>query len=111
MSIVAVNIAPLGKEPSVSDYVVIAEEILAAKPNLKWQIGAMFTTIEGDLDEVLGVIRQMQEAVFEAGVSRVVTTIQIDDRRDKLITMEGKVRTVEEKIGFRKKLKSSKDQY
>ncbi len=102
MAIIAVSIAPLGMGSSVSDYVVAAEEILAAKPNLKWQIGSMFTTIEGDLDEVLGVVREMQEAVFEAGASRVVTTIQIDDRRDKLITIEGKLRTVEEKMGIRK---------
>ncbi|HWQ72921.1 MAG TPA: MTH1187 family thiamine-binding protein [Desulfitobacteriaceae bacterium] len=102
MAIIAVSIAPLGMGPSVSDYVVAAEEILAAKPDLKWQIGPMFTTIEGDLDEVLGVVREMQEAVFEAGASRVVTTIQIDDRRDKLITIEGKLRTVEEKMGIRK---------
>lgn len=100
MAIAAVNITPLGEGPGVSNYIVAAEQILAAKPGLKWKIGPMFTSIEGDLNEILGIIREMQEAVFEAGVFRVVTTIQIDDRRDKSITMEGKVRTVEEKMGF-----------
>lgn len=100
MAIVAVSIVPLGKGASVSDYVVAAEKILATQPHLKWQIGSMSTTIEGDLDEVLGIIRLMQEVVFSAGVPRIVTTIQIDDRRDKEITMTGKIRTVEEKMAL-----------
>lgn len=100
MAIVAVSIVPLGKGASVSDYVVAAEKVLAAQTHIKWQIGPMATTLEGELDEVLGIIRQMQEAVFSAGVPRIVTTIQIDDRRDKEITMAGKIRTVEEKMAI-----------
>jgi len=59
----------------------------------------MGTILEGDLDEILRIIRQMQESVFTAGAVRVSTLIKIDDRRDKPThTMAGKVRSVEEKL-------------
>ncbi len=98
MAIVAVSISPLGEGPSVSRYVVAAEKALAGYPNIKRQIGPMFTTLEGDLDEIWQAIRAMQEAVFELGAARVVSSIKIDDRRDKVISMEGKVKAVEEKL-------------
>ena len=98
MAIVAVSISPLGEGPSVSRYVVAAERALSGYPNIKRQIGPMFTTLEGDLDEIWQAVRAMQEAVFELGAGRVVSSIKIDDRRDKAITMEGKVKAVEEKL-------------
>jgi uncharacterized protein YqgV (UPF0045/DUF77 family) len=36
----------------------------------------------------------MHEVPFKMGANRVSTTISIDDRRDKLITMESKVKAV-----------------
>ena len=59
----------------------------------------MGTVIEGDLDSVLRVIRQMHEAPFKAGALRVSTLIKIDDRRDHPEhTMAEKIRAVEEKL-------------
>ena len=98
MAIVAVSIAPLGQGASVSNYVAATERVLESKPSIKRQIGPMFTTLERDLDEIMAAIKEMQEAVFAAGAVRVSTVIKIDERRDKAITMEGKIRTVEEKL-------------
>ena len=98
MAIVAVSIAPLGQGASVSNYVAAAERVLESKPSIKRQIGPMFTTLEGDIDEIMAAIKEMQEAVFAAGAVRVSTVIKIDERRDKAITMEGKIRAVEEKL-------------
>jgi uncharacterized protein YqgV (UPF0045/DUF77 family) len=41
----------------------------------------------------------MHEQPFLQGVVRVSTSIRIDDRRDKKGTIEGKVRSVREKLG------------
>ncbi|EGW40569.1 MTH1187 family thiamine-binding protein [Desulfosporosinus sp. OT] len=98
MAIVAVSIAPLGSGTSVSQYVVEAEKVFASKENIKRQLGPMFTTLEGDLTEILDAIKEAQEAVFTAGALRVSTTIKIDERRDKTITMEGKIQAVEQKL-------------
>ncbi|WP_227766958.1 MTH1187 family thiamine-binding protein [Zhaonella formicivorans] len=98
MAIVAVSITPLGVGTSVSSFVAAAERVLLQKPHLKRQLSPMFTVLEGDLDEIMEAIREMQEAVFAAGAQRVSTVIKIDDRRDKEVTMEGKIKAVEEKL-------------
>ena len=36
----------------------------------------------------------MHEVPFSKGALRVVTTLKIDERRDKVLTMEGKVESV-----------------
>jgi uncharacterized protein (TIGR00106 family) len=59
----------------------------------------MGTIIEGDLDEILEVIRKMHEHPFTQGAVRVSTSIKIDDRRDKPEhSIAGKMRSVEEKL-------------
>lgn len=98
MAIVAINMVPLGMGPSVSKYVAAAEKVIVNRPGIKRELGPMFTTLEGDLDEIMQAIREMQEAVFETGVDRVITTIKIDDRRDKKGTMAEKLASVNAKI-------------
>ena len=98
MAVVFVTIAPLGTgTPSVSQYVAGVERILRAT-TLEHQLTAMGTIIEGDLDEILAVIRKMHEHPFTQGAVRVSTLIKIDDRRDKEHTIAGKMRSVEEKL-------------
>jgi uncharacterized protein YqgV (UPF0045/DUF77 family) len=41
----------------------------------------------------------MHDHPFSQGVMRVSTSIRIDDRRDKKGTIEGKIRSVREKLG------------
>ncbi|MDA8227742.1 MAG: MTH1187 family thiamine-binding protein [Desulfitobacterium hafniense] len=102
MAIVAVNLTPIGEGTSVSKYIAAAEKVLLNKPQIKRQLGPLFTTLEGDLDEILQAVREMQEEVFALGVERIATTIKIDDRRDKAITMDGKVKSVEDKLSQEK---------
>ncbi len=98
MAIVFLTITPLGTAtPSVSSYVAGVERIVRAS-GLKHQLTAMGTLIEGDLDEILAVVRKMHEHPFTQGAVRVSTSIKIDDRRDKVATIEGKLRSVEEKL-------------
>ena len=49
------------------------------------------------LEEVMECVLRMHEVPFHKGVGRVYTTIKIDDRHDKPATIEGKVRSVENK--------------
>lgn len=98
MAIVFLTITPLGTAtPSVSAYVAGVEKVLR-ESGLKHQLTAMGTIIEGDLDAILAVVREMHEHPFTQGALRVSTSIRIDDRRDKVATMEGKMRSVEEKL-------------
>lgn len=98
MAIVFVSIAPLGTATtSLSSYVAGVERVLKDS-GLKSQLTAMGTIIEGDIDAILPVLRRMHELPFAEGAVRVSTLIKIDDRRDKTSSIEGKVRSVTEKL-------------
>lgn len=98
MAIVFISVAPLGTgDTSLSRYVAGVERILR-ESGLKHQLTAMGTIVEGDLDAILPVLRRMHEQPFLSGAMRVSTLIKIDDRRDKAHTIEGKVRSVTEKL-------------
>ena len=99
MAIAAVSISPLGVGISVSAYVAAALRVLGAQDRVRWQLDSMFTTLEGEPDDLFEVIRAMQEAVFEAGAERVGTVIKMDDRRDRSgVSMEEKVASARSKI-------------
>lgn len=90
-----VAVAPLGTgTPSLSAYVADVEKVLQNYPTVKSMLTPMSTVLEGDLDEILKIIRDMHEAPFLKGVLRVSTRIVIDDRRDKRLTMQGKMDAV-----------------
>ncbi len=100
MAMIDISVVPVGTaSASVSQYVAGALKILQREPGIKYQLTPMNTVIEGDLDRLLAVAQQMHLSAFAAGAARVVTTLRIDDRRDKPLTMAGKVAAVEKKIG------------
>ena len=89
------SIVPIGTgEAGVSHYVAACLEVLEGRKDLRYQLMPMGTVIEGSIDTVLEVTRQMHEVPFDKGASRVVTSLKIDERRDKLSTMAGKVESV-----------------
>lgn len=98
MAIAAVSISPVGEGVSVSRFVAAAVRIAREEKRVRVRLDPMFTTLEGELDVVLALIRRMHEAVFEAGAVRVGTVIKIDDRRDRAASMEEKVQGVERQL-------------
>ena len=98
MIIAEVSLIPVGTgSPSLSSYIVQCIKILYGK-NIKFQLTSMGTVMEGDWEEVMTAIRQMQEEIFKHGALRVVTTIKIDERRDKQSSMQDKLNSVKSKI-------------
>jgi len=99
MAVIEVSVVPIGTDsPGLSTYVAGCIKVLQRAEGIKYELTSMGTIIEGELDRVLSVVREMHEVPFGTGVSRVVTTIRIDDRRDKGITMNGKVAAVKSKL-------------
>ncbi len=97
MAVVEVSVVPLGlSTTSLSDQVASVLKPLKDS-GLRYTLTAMGTIIEGDLEDVMGCILKMHEIPYSTGSARVYTTIKIDDRRDKPITIEGKVRSVLDK--------------
>lgn len=98
MAIAAVSISPIGAGVSVAPYVAEALRVVQGQSRVRWKLDAMFTTLEGEPDEIFALVRRMQEAVFAAGAVRVSTVLKLDDRRDQAVRMEDKVRAVEERL-------------
>ena len=99
MVIAEVSVVPLGtKTPSVSQYVARAVKVLEREKSIKYETTAMGTIIEGDLDRILAVVRKMHEGTFGEGVVRVLTTVKIDDRRDKSQGIKTKLDSLKKKL-------------
>ncbi len=88
------SVVPLGVGPSVSKYVKEALKELRSS-GVRVEPGAMGTIIEADdMDKLLEAVKRAHEAVFRAGAIRVVTTLRIDDRRDKELSIESKLAAI-----------------
>ncbi|HET7627370.1 MAG TPA: MTH1187 family thiamine-binding protein [Bacillales bacterium] len=60
-------------------YAVVDKAIeVIAESGLKYEVGPMETTIEGDYDEIMPIVKKAQEAVIAAGSDRVMTIVKID---------------------------------
>lgn len=93
--IAEVTVVPLGTEtPEVGKYVAGCISILKTAQDVSFQVTAMGTIIQGPLTRVLELLVEMHEVPFTMGAARVVTTLKIDDRRDREATIDSKVKAV-----------------
>jgi len=100
MALIKISITPVGTgETSMGQYIAQAVKVLQGEKGIKYELTAMGTIIEGNLDQLLSLGRRMHEAVFADNVKRVETVIEIDDRRDKTPTISGKVEAVRKRLG------------
>jgi uncharacterized protein (TIGR00106 family) len=76
--LVAFSVTPLGVGESVGDLVAEAVRVVRAS-GLPNRTDAMFTTIEGEWDEVMAVVKQAVDAVA-ARAPRVSMTLKADVR-------------------------------
>ena len=76
--IVAFSVTPLGVGPDVADYVADAVRVVRAS-GLPNRTDAMFTSIEGDWDDVMAVVKAAVDAVA-ARAPRVSVTLKADIR-------------------------------
>jgi uncharacterized protein (TIGR00106 family) len=99
MAICSVSVVPVGTgSTSVSPYVARCHEILKHEKGIKYQLTPMATILEGDLGAIMEVISKLHGVPFEKGAKRVLTTVVIDDRIDRELTMDGKVDSVRKKL-------------
>ena len=99
MAVVEVTVIPLGTgSPSISQYVAECHKLLEQADDLQVQLTPMSTIIEGELDRIFEVVKKLHAVPFTKGALRVSTTIRIDDRRDKPLTMQGKIKSVTDKL-------------
>ncbi len=100
MPVMEISIVPVGtKTASVSYYVANAIKILEKQKGIKYTLTAMGTIVEANsLKQLLDAAGKMHDSAFRENVKRVVTTIKIDDRKDKKLTMNAKIKSVQKKL-------------
>lgn len=99
MAIIEITVIPLGTgDTSVSKYVAACHKVLKVEKNIKYQLTPMSTVMEGELDHLFDVAKKLHQIPFQEGAMRVATTMKIDDRRDKITTMDKKIAAIQEKL-------------
>ncbi len=95
------TVVPLGKEALSKDVSTVID--LIDKSGVDYQLTAMGTIVEGEADEVWGLIRRCHENMRERA-NRVSTHITIDDRKDATGALQSKVDDIEQHLS--RKLKT-----
>ena len=84
---VAIEVLPLHPDP----YPIVDAAIKVIRESgVKHEVGPMETTMEGDLDELLAIVKAAHKACFVNGVSQVVTIVKIGESTSGT-SIEGKV--------------------
>lgn len=91
--IVAFSVTPVGAGEDVGEYVADAVRVVR-ESGLPNRTDAMFTSLEGEWDECMDVVRRAVEAV-EARCSRVSLVLKADVRPGVTGALDAKVATVE----------------
>jgi len=94
--IVDFSIAPMDKGESVSTYVARAVALIKDS-GLAYRMGPMGTSIEGDWNPVMDVVRQCFEAL-RCDCNRITMTIKVDYRRGTSGRLQAKIASVARKL-------------
>lgn len=82
---------PMGAGTSASQYVRAVHELLRHS-GIKFAAGPMSTAIEASsFEQLFSVIEMANKKLAEMGVQRIITSVRIDYRLDKEISIESKL--------------------
>jgi uncharacterized protein (TIGR00106 family) len=91
------SMSPLGKGESVGEYVTRSLEIIDAS-GVPYRLNPMGTVLEGEWDEVIGVVKQCLDRMAQDS-DRVTCTVKFDWRRGATGRLDSKVASVEQRLG------------
>jgi len=95
--VVEFSIVPIGKGEELAGLVAKVLDVVD-RSGLPYQLTSMGTIVEGDWDEIMGLIKACHRTMRrQAG--RVLTRISIDDRAGSTKRMRRKVEAVEKVLG------------
>jgi uncharacterized protein (TIGR00106 family) len=103
MVLLEFSMSPLGKGESVSRYVSRSLDIID-KSGVDYRLNPMGTVLEGEWDDVMGVVKQCYERM-KKDCPRISCVMKVDYRKGHKGRLAGKVASVEKKL--KRKLKTS----
>lgn len=91
MPLVNLSLQVLPNVPEDRTYEVVDEAIkVIQESGVKHIVGPLDTTMEGELDALLEIVKKAQDACIKAGAARVMSIIKIDYRPNG-VTMNEKI--------------------
>ncbi|MBF0422463.1 MAG: MTH1187 family thiamine-binding protein [Magnetococcales bacterium] len=91
------SMTPLDKGESVSTYVARSLDIIDGS-GLPYQLGPMGTSVEGEWDEVMAVVKKCYERM-NADCNRITLSLKADIRKNAQNRLTEKIASVEKKLG------------
>ncbi len=86
------SMVPMGSGTSAAKYIRAVYDILR-ESGVKFVPGPMSTSVETkSFEELFGLIEKANQRLKEMGVQRIITSVNIDYRLDKEISIESKLR-------------------
>ena len=102
MVLLEFSMSPLGKGESVGKFVSRSLDIVDTS-GVAYRLNPMGTVLEGEWDEVFGVVKQCYERM-KKDCGRISCSIKVDYRKGAKGRLYGKVASVEKRLG--RKLKT-----
>lgn len=99
MATADLTVIGLGRsDPGASDYIAEIQRRLAAQDRVGYRLHAMGTSLEGTVEDILDLAKELHAVPFELGLPRVYSVLKLDERRDREQTLDDKVRAVEKRL-------------
>ncbi len=101
-----ISIIPIGKnnstdvtQTSMSKEIALAFSAIKKIKDVKVILTAMGTEIEANnIQDIFKSIEIAHKALKDLGIKRIISTIRIDERLDKPVTLEDRVNSVKDKL-------------
>ena len=95
MAIIEVKVIPVGTDdPSLSSYIRGCYHVAEKHDDVDLVVTPTSTILEGPLERIIDIAQEMHQEPFLHRIDRVMTTITIDERRDKSEDMDDMVSAV-----------------
>jgi uncharacterized protein (TIGR00106 family) len=78
---VSLQVLPVVPEDEIYPVVDSVIEMIA-KSGVKYEVGPMETTMEGELDLLLDIVKRAQQICTDKGADRVVSIVKIDYKKE-----------------------------
>jgi uncharacterized protein (TIGR00106 family) len=96
MIVAELSMIPMGTGTSASKYVKAVHQVLK-ESGLKIVPGPMCTVVEAaSMAEIFKAVEKADAALEGMGVGRIIISVKIDHRLDKVISIETKMEAIEE---------------
>lgn len=92
MTSVNLGFQVIPKTTSHNTYEIVDKAIeVVQQSGVKYEVGPMETVMEGELDELMDIVKRAQDACIEAGATEVMTYVKIHYRPHKGVTIDEKM--------------------